>query len=86
MFAFCIKNDSEFQVRIRVTEEEKYPGQPNVDINSFTYAANVSVFKINYSYPPSNVVFTSVSSPCLSSFGGNYIPNFGLLVTDRVFF
>lgn len=72
------------QIRIRVTEEEKVAGQPIVDVNAFTYSVNLSVFKINYPFPPTNINFAPLSTPCLSTYGGNYIGNFGLLVSERV--
>jgi len=81
-----LTSDSEVQIRIRVTEEERIVGQPIVDTNAFTYCANVSVFKINYPFPPSSISFTALTTPCLSTYGGSYISNFGLLVSERVTF
>ena len=86
VYAFCLKTQSEFQLRIRVSEEEKVLGQKNVDPTSFTYAANASVFRINQTFPPVGIAFSPSFTPCLSTNGGSYTAISGALVSERVFF
>ncbi len=72
------------QMRIRVAEECHSAEEISADPHTFTYQANLSVFKVAYPFPPKNIVFPPLLTPCMSTYGGQYTDIPGYLVTERV--
>ncbi len=67
-----------------MVEERKAPGMVDTDPHTFTYEVNLAVIKVAYPYPPKNVAYSPLFTPCLSTDGGKYTNIPGYLVTERV--
>ncbi len=69
-----------------MTRELPGPGAEITDPSSFNYAIRLTIYKLNFDYPPASgsLPLGPALGECLKTYNGTYTSTPGAIVTDRV--